>query len=170
MNDSTNLRHASSLLEAAPTWTSAGRTVTEPGITWTSVGRTVTEADISTFAGVSSDFNRLHTDEVWVRENTPFKGRIAHGMLIASISTGARTPGYDELTVVAFLGVERQMKKPVYPGDTITSTFTLESLRPSSSRPGLAVITVAVQTAKQTGEVVQTGKDTLLIELDEEAQ
>lgn len=139
----------------------------KPGTKWVSVGRTVTEADIGTFAGVSSDFNRLHTDEVWVREKTPFDGRIAHGMLVASISTGARTPGYDDLAVVAFLGIERQMKKPVYPGDTITSTFTLECLRPSSSRPGLAVMTVLVETAKQTGEVVQTGKDTLLIDFRE---
>ncbi|UOQ56727.1 MaoC family dehydratase N-terminal domain-containing protein [Leucobacter allii] len=139
------------------------------GTSWTSVGRTVTEADIAAFAGVSSDFNRLHTDEVWVREHTPFTGRIAHGMLVASISTGARTPGYDDLTVVAFLGVERRMKSPVYPGDTITSTFTLASLRPSSSRPGLAVITVDVRTSNQAGETVQTGSDTLLIELEESA-
>lgn len=137
----------------------------EPGTSWTSVGRTVTEADIVAFAGVSGDFNRLHTDEVWARENSPYTGRIAHGMLVAAISTGARTPGYDDLTIIAFLGVERKMRGPVYPGDTVTSTFTVESARPSASRPGLGILTVLVSTENQLGATVQTGHDTLLVEL-----
>jgi acyl dehydratase len=48
--------------------------------------RTVTEADVVAFAGVSGDFNPLHTDEVFAREETPFGGRIAHGPLVLSIS------------------------------------------------------------------------------------
>jgi acyl dehydratase len=50
----------------------------------------VTEADVVNFAGVSGDFNPLHTDDVYVAEMTPFRGRIAHGLLVLSISSGLR--------------------------------------------------------------------------------
>jgi len=55
------------------------------GQVFTSVGRTVTEADIMAFAGVSGDFNQLHINEQWVTANTPFEGRIAHGLLVLAI-------------------------------------------------------------------------------------
>ena len=42
--------------------------------------RTITETDVVMFAGLSGDFNPLHTDAVFA-EKTPFKQRIAHGML-----------------------------------------------------------------------------------------
>jgi acyl dehydratase len=49
--------------------------------------RTVTEADVTTFAGISGDFNPLHTDEEFMK-TTPFGGRIAHGLLSVAIGTG----------------------------------------------------------------------------------
>ena len=42
--------------------------------------RTVTEADIVLFAQVSGDNNPVHLDEAFAAQ-TPFKTRIAHGML-----------------------------------------------------------------------------------------
>ena len=59
----------------------------EVGQSFESVGRTVTETDVVMFAGLSGDFNPLHTDQTFA-EKTPFGQRIAHGMLAASISTG----------------------------------------------------------------------------------
>ena len=53
---------------------------------FTSVGRTITETDVVNFAGISGDYNPLHTDATFAAK-TPFKKRIAHGMLSASIST-----------------------------------------------------------------------------------
>ena len=41
------------------------------------VGRTITEADIVAFAGLSGDYNQIHTD-VQFAENTPYGQRIAH--------------------------------------------------------------------------------------------
>src|SRR3546814_12184570 len=46
--------------------------------------KTVTEADIVTFADLSGDTNPVHMDEAFA-DATPFKGRIAHGMLGASL-------------------------------------------------------------------------------------
>jgi acyl dehydratase len=51
----------------------------EEGRDYVTAARTVTEADVSTFAGLSGDFNPLHTDETFAA-TTPFGKRIAHGM------------------------------------------------------------------------------------------
>ena len=50
------------------------------GDEFTSPGRTVTETDVSVFAGLSGDYNPLHTDEEFAKE-TIFGTRIAHGLL-----------------------------------------------------------------------------------------
>lgn len=141
----------------------------EVGAEFRSVGRTVTEADIQAFAGLSGDWNPLHTDEVWVREHTAFDGRIAHGLLTLIIGSGIRTPGIDELHILGYLEVQRQMKAPVYPGDTVRVVQTIEQRTPSRSRPGSGVVHVRVNTFNQQGDLVQTGIDTLLIGGKEEA-
>src|SRR3989339_291722 len=57
------------------------------GAEFVSAARTVTEADVVAFAGLSGDFNPLHTDAAFAAA-TPFGQRIAHGMLIAAMATG----------------------------------------------------------------------------------
>lgn len=135
----------------------------EPGVELRSRGRTVTEADIAAFAGVSGDFNPLHTDESWVREHTPFRGRIAHGLLVLAITSGLATPRLDELAVLAYAEVTRKMVGPVYPGDTIHAVYAVASARPSRSRPGSGVATLTVEVRNQDGEIVQTGSDVLIV-------
>jgi 3-hydroxybutyryl-CoA dehydratase len=132
------------------------------GAEYLSESRTITEQDISSFALLSGDFSPLHTDDGWVRENTPFASRIAHGALTFSISQGLPTPGIDDIAVLAFLGFERAMVGPVYPGDTITARWTVSQVRLSRSSPdrGIARLTVAV--LNQDGTIVQHGTDTYL--------
>lgn len=133
------------------------------GQSFRSGGRTVTEADITAFAGVSGDFNPLHTDEQWVRENTGFDGRIAHGLLVLAISTGLRTPELDNLQILAYLEVSRTMLAPTYPGDTLSMVQTVDKMTPSRSRPGVGVITFAITMLKIDGTVVQRGTDVYLV-------
>lgn len=133
------------------------------GRTFRSVGRTITEADIVNFAGVSGDFNPLHTDEVWVQEHTEFSGRIAHGTLVLSAANSLRTPGVSELEILAFLEIGRRMLAPTYPGDTIYSVYTVESARASGSRPGTGVVKFRVDIENQRGEIVQSGHDVYLV-------
>ena len=55
-----------------------------------SPGRTVTEADIVIFAGLSGDYNILHTDAEFMKSST-FGERIAHGLLGLAIQSGLFT-------------------------------------------------------------------------------
>ena len=128
-----------------------------------SAGRTITDADIVNFAGISGDFNPLHTDDVWVRENTKFDGRIAHGLLVLAVTNGLRTPGVDDWNIQAFVNVERRMIGPVYPGDTLHSSYKIENLRASRSRPGAGIVTVRIEVLNQHGDVVQDGQDKYLV-------
>ena len=47
------------------------------GSEYLSAARTIRKEDITAFAGLSGDFSPLHTDDEWVRENTPFASRTA---------------------------------------------------------------------------------------------
>jgi 3-hydroxybutyryl-CoA dehydratase len=134
----------------------------EEGLEMASARRTVTEADIINFAGLSGDFNPLHTDEVFAREETPFSGRIAHGLLVLSIADGLRNP-FDDWAHLAWLDVQRSFLGPTYPGDTIHAVRRVEEVRRSASRPGTGVVTVAIEVVKQDGTVVQRGRDVLLV-------
>jgi acyl dehydratase len=140
----------------------------DEGQTFSSSGRTITEADIMNFAGVSGDFNPLHTDETWVREHTHFRGRIAHGLLVLSATSGLATPGLDDLETIAYVQVTRKMVGPVYPGDTIRAVHRINSVRPSRSRPNQGIVTIDVEVRNQDGELVQSGTDVVLIAADPE--
>ena len=57
------------------------------GVEFVSPGRTVTETDIVLFAGLSGDYNVLHTDAEHMK-SSQFGERIAHGLLGLSIQQG----------------------------------------------------------------------------------
>ena len=92
----------------------------EVGHSVTTPSRTVTEADVVNFAGVSGDFNPLHTSET-VAAESDFGERIAHGALVFSVMTGlARRSADRRADVVAFYGVDRlRFVAPVRLGDTV---------------------------------------------------
>ena len=84
------------------------------------VGRTIAESDIFTFAGLSGDFNQIHTDAEFAK-GTQFGQRVAHGLLGVAITSGlAMRTGVLEGTVIAFREInEWKFSKPVFFGDTI---------------------------------------------------
>lgn len=134
----------------------------EPGHEFVSARRTVTEADIAAFCGVSGDFNALHTDDLFVARETPFRGRIAHGLLVLAISSGLRSE-VDDWVVIAYLEEQRRFVAPTYPGDTVEARFRIDSTRPSRSRPGTGIVTMTVEVVNDRGEVVQAGTDVMLV-------
>jgi len=134
----------------------------EVGSTFKTSRRTVTEADIAAFAGVSGDFNPLHVDEIFAREETPFDGRIAHGTLVLSMSYGMRSVR-DDWKILALAGCERSFRSPVYPGDTVWGVYEVLECRASRSRPGVGFVTLAVSIHSDRGTVVQEGRDVLMV-------
>ena len=128
---------------------------------FTSVGRTVTETDVVNFAGISGDYNPLHTDATFAAK-TPFKKRIAHGMLSASISTGlGQTLGIFEGTTMALLGQTFDYKGAVFFGDTIRLRLTVASSKPSS-RGGKGVVVFNSEILNQDDKAVITGTWTVM--------
>lgn len=127
-----------------------------------SPARTVTEADVMLFAGLSGDYNPLHTDVEYARE-TPYGERIAHGLLGLSIASGlAARAGFIEGTTLAFTGLEWKFKAPVLFGDTIRLRARVARLRPVA-RMGGGLVVFEVTVRNQRDETVQQGEWTLLI-------
>lgn len=124
--------------------------------------RTVTEADIASFAGVSGDFNPLHVDEIFAREQTPFGTRIAHGPLVLSMSYGLRSVR-DDWQILALASCERRFRSPVFPGDTVWGVYEVLECRASRSRPGVGFVTLGVSIRSDRDEVVQEGRDVLMV-------
>ena len=103
-----------------------------------SFAKTITEADIVLFAGASGDNNAVHLNEEFA-QTTPFKGRIAHGMLTASVISAAiagRLPGPGTV----YLGQSLRFKAPVRPGDTVHATVTVKQLDAAKRLVTLATI------------------------------
>jgi 3-hydroxybutyryl-CoA dehydratase len=134
----------------------------EVGLSFETGRRTVTEADVGTFAGVTGDFNPLHTDELFAREQTPFGTRIAHGPLVLGISYGLPSPR-DDWKILALAGCERSFHAPVFPGDTVWGVYEVLELRASRSRSGTGFVTLSVKIHSDRGTIVQEGRDTLMI-------
>jgi 3-hydroxybutyryl-CoA dehydratase len=100
-----------------------------------SFAKTITEADILLFAGVSGDTNPVHIDAE-AAAKTPFKERIAHGMLSASlISTvlGTRLPGPGTI----YLAQTLKFRAPVRIGATVTATAEVTALDAEKKRATL---------------------------------
>jgi len=127
------------------------------------VGRTVAESDIMTFAGLTGDYNQIHTDAHFAA-STQFGQRIAHGLLGMSTGIGLlmRT-GVLEGTVIAFREiVEWKFVKPVFIGDTIHAEMEVKDKK-AMPRVGGGLATVTVEVKNQKEESLMKGTLTLLI-------
>lgn len=125
-------------------------------------GRTITEADIVNFAGISGDYNPIHTNAKFAA-GTPFGQRVAHGALGFSIATGlSYQAGFLEETVMAFLSLEWKYSAPIYIGDTIHCTMTITELK-LMRRLGGGKVVLDVQVLNQEDAVMQRGSWTLLV-------
>jgi 3-hydroxybutyryl-CoA dehydratase len=109
----------------------------KPGMSAT-FAKTITEADIVLFAAVSGDNNAVHINEEFA-QTTRFKGRIAHGMLTASVISAAiagRLPGPGTV----YLSQNLRFKAPVKPGDTVHATVTVVEMLPEKRRVSLTTV------------------------------
>ena len=123
----------------------------KPGMS-ASFGKTVSEADIVLFAGVSGDTNPVHLNQAFA-EQTPFKARIAHGMLSAGfISTvfGTKLPGPGSI----YMSQTLRFKAPVKIGDTVTATCTVTEVILEKRRAVFSTICKVGETVVIEGEAM----------------
>jgi acyl dehydratase len=121
-----------------------------------SQGRTLTETDIVNFAGLSGDFNALHTDESYAA-TTQHGTRIAHGLLVLAIASGlssrmAVMRGL-ERTLVGLANLECRWLKPARIGDTLHVAAEILELVPSS-RPDRGTVLMRRSAMNQHDVVV----------------
>ena len=133
-----------------------------PGDTFVSQARTVTEADVVNFAGLSGDFNPLHTDEEFGKP-TPFGGRIAHGMLIAAMATGmANWTGVFEGTTIALMEQVIQYKHPTKFGDTVHLELRVAEKK-ETSKTDRGIVIFETRVVNQENKAVIEGRWTLMM-------
>ncbi|OPX86173.1 MAG: (R)-specific enoyl-CoA hydratase [Pelotomaculum sp. PtaB.Bin104] len=116
-----------------------------------SFSKTISEADVYAFAGICGDFNPVHVNEVEASKSR-FKGRIAHGLLTASlISTvlGTALPGKGTV----YLGNQISFWAPCYIGDTLTAEVEVVEKREDKR-----VLVMKTRVLNQSGKVVIDGQ------------
>ena len=125
--------------------------------------RTISEADIVNFAGLSGDFNYIHTD-AHAAKDTLFGQRVAHGMLVASVTTGlAVQQGFIDGTTLAFRELTWKFSKPVFIGDTVQVIIEITDTK-LMARMGGGLVTFGVRVVNQSNEVVHKGEWKMVIQ------
>ena len=116
----------------------------------------ITDEMIRLFAGLTGDTNPVHLDEAYAA-GTRFGRRIAHGMIAAGLISATlanELPGPGTV----YLSQTLQFKAPVYPGDTITTTVEVKSVRPDKP-----IVTLITTCKNQSDAVVLTGEAVVLV-------
>lgn len=114
--------------------------------------KTVTDADIVLFAGISGDTNPVHLDDEYAA-GTPFKGRIAHGMLTAAFISavlGTILPGPGAI----YMSQSLRFKAPVRPGDTVRARARVTAIDPQRRRVTLETLCTVGGTIVVEGEAL----------------
>ena len=88
--------------------------------------KVIEDADLEMFGRISGDRNPVHFDDDYARD-TIFGGRIAHGMLTASLISaviGEQLPGHGTI----YLKQSLTFLAPVRPGDLVEASVTVAAI------------------------------------------
>ena len=116
------------------------------------VVKLVTERDIELFAEVSTDHNPVHMDEDYAQE-TRFHGRIAHGMLTASLISaviGEQLPGHGTVYMMQSL----KFMAPVRIGDMVRAEVQVKEINHAKRRVTLECHCAVGDTVVLKGEAL----------------
>lgn len=135
----------------------------EIGQNLVTAGRTITESDIIRFAGLTGDFNQIHTDAEYAAAG-PFGERVSHGLLVQAIAVGlAVQTGVIEGTVLAFRELNCKFSLPVFIGDSVHAKLEIMEKK-ALPRLGGGQIVMKFQVLNQKGKVVQRGSWVMLVQ------
>jgi len=117
----------------------------------------VSDDTVRAFAEVTGDTNPVHLDDDYAA-GTRFGRRIAHGMIAAGLISATLANDLPGPGTV-YLNQTLKFKLPVYPGDTVTATVEVLSVRPDKP-----IVTLATVCTNQNDEVVLAGEAVVLFE------
>ena len=118
--------------------------------------QTISDEMIRSFADLTGDTNPVHLDDTYAA-GTRFGRRIAHGMIAAGLISATLANDLPGPGTV-YLSQTLQFKAPVYPGDTITATVEVKSVR--SDKP---IVTLSTVCSNQENKVVLEGEAVVLV-------
>lgn len=118
----------------------------------------ITDEMIRAFADLTGDTNPVHLDDTYAA-GTRFGRRIAHGMIAAGLISAALANDLPGPGTV-YLSQMLQFKGPVYPGDTITTTVEVKSVRPDKP-----IVRLGTECRNQNDVVVLEGEAVVLLSL-----
>lgn len=117
---------------------------------------TITDEMIRAFADLTGDTNPVHLDDEYAA-GTRFGRRIAHGMIAAGLISAALANDLPGPGTV-YLSQTLHFKAPVYPGDILTTTVEVKSMRPDKP-----IATLGTVCTNQEGTVVLEGEAVVLV-------
>jgi|TARA_B110000305_G_C19386324_1_gene612431 acyl dehydratase len=117
----------------------------------------LTRTQIVQYAGVSGDYNPIHTDEVFAKEVVGYPSVFAHGMLTMGLTGKMLTNLLGDGNLKKF-GV--RFTNQVWPGDSLTTKATITEINKESEK---TIITLEVTTENQNKIAVITGSATATI-------
>ncbi|GIK85544.1 MAG: MaoC family dehydratase N-terminal domain-containing protein [Burkholderiales bacterium] len=124
------------------------------------ISKTVGESDVYLFAGITGDLSPVHVDHEYMKRNSPFGERIAHGVLLLGYTSAASTVlaarltaehGWKSMVSLGYDGI--RFVAPVRIGDTITVRYRLEARDEARQRT-----VSAFDVVNQRGETVLAGR------------
>ena len=114
---------------------------------------TITEETVTLYAELTGDYNPVHVDERYAR-TTRFGARVAHGLLTCGMVQKSLTqlvaPGG------VSLAYDFRLRRPVFLGDTITSSAEVVEKRTEGR-----LVVCALTCVNQEGETVVEGEATI---------
>jgi len=96
------------------------------------ISKIIGDQEIEMFAELSTDHNPVHLNDEYAK-GTMFKGRIAHGMLSASLISaviGEQLPGHGTI----YLKQNLTFTAPVRPGDHVEATVSVKEIDRAKGR------------------------------------
>ena len=131
------------------------------GDTFESPSRTLTDAHYMFFAGLTGDAHPIHYDDEYAK-HTRFGRRVAHGLLLASLTAvGASTLApLLETSIVAFVEARMRFTAPAFVGDTLKPRHEVIALE---RKRAAGLLTLRVTLTNQAGATVVEGEHRYLI-------
>ncbi len=125
----------------------------KPGQAYETARRTISEADHVNFTTSFGFFEPIFMDRDFVTAHTPYKKPVVPGALTFSVAEGLAILSGILHSGMAFLGVQLDVLKPVFIGDTVSVRIEVVETR-RTKKPGRGIVTFRHRVINQDGDEV----------------